>query len=267
MIPLLFSCFIATCAVAMTLSTQHLLQTPPDIPLNVLIFLATFFIYTLDRLHTAPEDAQPTAPRLQGFVRHKKPLTILLILSGLGTLISAAFQRQEVMAALIPLALISVTYSISAPRLPRLKNIPYAKTFIVAAVWTLVTAWLPAWRPNHAITLELHAHLAARFAFMFAITLPFDFRDRARDLSAHIRTLPQRLGLNGTRVLAVAALAGFLALSTVAAPAMLLTHILTATTTAALIAAMNPERGDLYYALGVDGTMMLQYALLLTFST
>jgi 4-hydroxybenzoate polyprenyltransferase len=256
--------FIALCSASMALGSIRLLDAPHDVPLTILVFFATIVIYTVDRLRPSIEDQTDPGERLVAYLRGRKAVQALLILGLVGLGVSVFFQRFEVLVALVPLGLLSVWYTMPLGIL-RLKDIPYLKTFVVAGVWTVVTAWLPVWRPETVIDVSFGVHLLTRFLFMSAITLPFDYRDRDRDLAAGIKTLPQRLGTHGTKAMSIVLLVGFVALHALYDPCgTLLASAITAVVTSVIIAAMTPQRGDIYYSVGVDGTMMLQYALLMT---
>lgn len=256
--------FIAACATAMAMGSATLFDLPHDPWLLALIFSATVAIYTLDRLRPTSEDADPQSWRLEAFSRHQATTLMLLAFGVLGAAVATVFLRLEILMALVPLGVISVAYTVPIGSL-RVKDIPYAKTFVVAAVWTIVTAWLPVWGQGFELDRTLAMHLGSRFLFLVAITLPFDFRDRARDASAGLRTLPQRLGLRGTQALSGLSLMGFVGLHAVWDPHnMFAANAITGLMTAAVIAAMRDDRGDAYYSVWVDGTMLLQYALLLT---
>ncbi len=255
--------FIALCSACMALGSIRLLGAPHDIPLTILVFFATIVIYTVDRLRPSIEDQTNPGERLVAYLRERKAIQTLLALGLVGLGVSVFFQRIEVLVALVPLGLLSVWYTVPLGIL-RLKDIPYLKTFIVAGVWTVVTAWLPVWRPGTVIDVSFVIHLLTRFLFMSAITLPFDYRDRDRDLAAGIKTLPQRLGTNGTKAMSIAMLVGYVVLHALYHPSgTFWASAITAVVTSAIIAAMTPRRGDIYYSVGVDGTMMLQYALLM----
>ena len=255
--------FIALCSVGLALGSIRLMNAPPDMPLAVLVFFSTIVIYTLDRLRPSIEDATNPGPRLAAYLAQRKSVQVLLVVGIMGLVASVFFQRFEVLLALVPLGVLSLWYTVPVGVF-RLKDIPYLKTFIVAGVWTVVTAWLPIWRPETTIGVQFAIHLFTRFLFMSAITLPFDYRDRERDHAAGIKTLPQRLGTTGTKALSMALLALFVVLHGVYhSQEIFMASALTAAGTALVIAGMSPQRGDIYYSVGVDGTMMLQYALLM----
>ena len=259
--------FIAVCATCMTLGSIELMGAATDMPLLALVFSATLIIYTLDRLRPNVEDGADPSYRLRAYANAKTTIRVMLGAGILGAAAATPFQRPEVLLSLMPLGVVSIWYTVPAGRFLRLKDVPYIKTFVVAAVWTLVTAWLPVWRPGMVISAPLVAHLATRFLFLLAITLPFDYRDGERDRAAGVKTLPQLLGTTGTRTFCLVLLAMFVVAHSVYDPSgLFVPNALTAAVTAAVLIALNPARSDVYYAVGVDGTMMLQYALIMTFT-
>lgn len=76
----------------------------------------------------------------------------------------------------------------------------------IAAVWTLVTLTIPALISEEPYDTTLWLHHLERFAFIIAITIPFDIRDTKTD-STDLLTLPMWLGIAGARNVALSAIA------------------------------------------------------------
>lgn len=262
--------FVALCAVALSLETVLLLgQSTLAPPLSALIFFATLAVYNFDRLAGASrEDRVSQSARHRWIWRHRRPLWSVTGVACVGVVGCAAMLPWRVLIPLIPLGLVSAAYSIRLVRGRRLKELPGAKTFLVALVWAVVTVGLPviylmpsSWWFD-ASTLWLHAE---RASFVFAITLPFEVRDMSRDRSACVTTLPHLLGVRRTRFLAACTLAAFSVsslfhyLPTLPGPALGLAA--SGLATLGLVAALREERELFYYAVLMDGTMLLQFAI------
>lgn len=264
--------FIAVSAAAFAHASYYLLGAGPRAsPVLALVFCATLVVYNLDRLSTASdEDAVDATERHRWVDRHRRLLVGLGIVATVGVVATLFFVPREILYALVPLGVASLGYSLpvvwgrSGPY--RLKDIAGLKIFLIAFVWTGATAFLPAvelyddpFRPAvAALCLE-------RALFVFAITLPFDIRDMARDRAAGIWTIPLMIGRSRTRTLALTLLGTF-ALCVVlhygvalASPTLPL--VSSAALTGWLLWRADRQHAELYYVGKLDGMMALQAAL------
>lgn len=89
-----------------------------------------------------------------------------------------------------------------------LRTVSGLKVYVIALVWTGVTVFLPLM----ALGIKLSADVAIlgfqRFLFIIILMLPFEIRDLKFDNSV-LSTLPQKLGLNKTKLLGVVLLTIF----------------------------------------------------------
>lgn len=123
------------------------------------------------------------------YVSIEKLLPLYPYLFGIGLVISIFCIVQLGLEILIPLsvpAILSMLYVIPIfPQNKRLRDLPYIKIFILALCWT----WFAIW---YLFPLDLSTliYLAIEsFCFVFAITLPFDLRDRSIDSGDNVITL------------------------------------------------------------------------------
>lgn len=266
--------WIALAAVAMVWVTEWLLGGEARIDaLSGLVFFAALAVYNTDRLSgDAAEDQADASPRHVWVQRREVLLLGLLVGSAAGVLALLPLMATPVLLAMIPLAALSAAYSLPLLRpLPcranRLKEVSGLKTLLVPALWAAATVGLPALAAGRAReqTLDVLLLGVERFVFLAAITLPFDLRDVARDAAAGIRTLPMQLGAQGTRRMSVllAVLFSGLCLMHWSAqrPRDAGALVLAGLATAAVLGRLNTARGDWYYHFLLDGTMMLQAAL------
>jgi len=129
----------------------------------------------------------------------------------------------------------------------RLRDFNYVKIFLVAIVWAFITVVLPI--------------------------IPFDIRDLQVDKHIAVKTIPAVIGEKRSKLLAVSLLviAGLLAsclwfvgsYSTSNFMAILCTYFLTSI----LIYLSNMEQHDYFFTGFLDGTMILQFTLVLVFSS
>lgn len=112
------------------------------------------------------------------------------------------------------LGAIAVLYNLPEHRTPgwlvSIRSIPFLKIFLIAYLWTALGAGYPALLLN-VLTWQSVGWFWGLFAYILAITLPFDVRDLLEDKKKGVRTLPSILGLKGTKGLAYALLLVFMA--------------------------------------------------------
>ena len=98
---------------------------------------------------------------------------------------------------LVP-GLVSALYALPVIRWRRLRDFGDTKVVQLAVGWV----WMCSAVPVDAAGGELPwGFLAERFAFLVALTLPFDYRDAEQDAGEGVVTWPQRLGRRTTLLL------------------------------------------------------------------
>lgn len=107
---------------------------------------------------------------------------------------------KNIWLAVFVLAIVSGLYAI--PLLPKMKNLRSLgglKTFLVAFVWVGSTVLLPVIDNNHIeISWDVSILMIQRFLLVLILLLPFEIRDMEYD-NPELKTLPQRIGVNGTK--------------------------------------------------------------------
>ncbi len=262
--------------------------------LVIVVASGTLVAYGLDRLTenqrgenapTPPQnnDAPPlesAAPgvRRQWLWQRHRTVTRVTAVALLAGLIAVPFTPRAAWPAMIWAGVLSAAYalpclparrrrpvaaSLSVWRLIRLRDVPYAKAFAVAAAWALATSLAPSSAAGQTEDARLWLGME-RFLFVLAAALPFDVRDLGRDREEGVRTIPSAVGVGRTRMLvgftlaahvAVALGSGLTPLWAILAPAVILM---------ALVLALTERRGEIYYLLGIDGAMALHGAILIS---
>ncbi len=102
------------------------------------------------------------------------------------------------------LALALVTFLYAVPFLGKrtLRMFSGLKIFAVSLVWASVTVLLPVLAVSEVIDLNVWLTFVQRFIMVIVITIPFEIRDLRYDSTA-LGTLPQKLGVNASKWLAV----------------------------------------------------------------
>jgi 4-hydroxybenzoate polyprenyltransferase len=242
----------------------------------MLIFVGAgvLIIYTVDRIFTF-EHRDPSAgsERHQWIARHRPMLLILLACAGAATLLALPFIDLHILLLSAAAGVVALAYSLPVRKgsTARLKELGLAKIFLIAGVWAIVITILPALDAGESIlSRDLVLLLAERFLFVFAITLPFDIRDRALDRASRIRTIPVRFGTRAAKVMVAAAVVLYLAIKVahygLGSPLVLVPAAVSAGYIMLLLAALSESRHDYYFSLLWDGAILVQAVLALFFS-
>lgn len=99
--------------------------------------------------------------------------------------------------------LIAITGLYALPVLPKHKNfrsLSGLKILIVATVWAGTTVILPAIAQLEVITWNVKVEGFQRFILVLVLLVPFEIRDLKYD-SVALKTLPQRVGVKGAKII------------------------------------------------------------------
>lgn len=263
--------WIAGAAVAMTWQTRWILTGKlPVIELDGFIFCATLFLYAVHRI-IALERLQLFASegRFLTIAQRRKDIVLYALVAGAGSLFFFLQLSWSLQKMVVAPALLSLLYVVPVFRGGRrLRDFHYLKIFLIAVVWTWVTVLLPAAEQHLLGQLAVLPLAGERMLFIFAITIPFDIRDLHIDQHTQVQTLPSHLGIRRALGIALGLLAAatlfswFLYRLDVYSNAMWTAWLLSATVAGGLIAGTTAQRSDYYFTGWLDGTMILQFALL-----
>lgn len=277
---LLFSnVFIALCAVAQGLVTYHLLGVEPVPAILALLFFATLSTYNFSTLIQKNSiHKRSIYRRVRWTYWHYRLIVSITIVAAISIVPLFLLLSLSAKIFLIFLGLISIAYSLPLfsvnQRKFGLRNIPGLKLFLIALVWSASTVTLPIIEINEAHLLDVNFQdiiilSAKRFLFIAAITVPFDIRDFYQDKSHELKTIPTIFGERKAYLFCQLLLISYLALLLVFNEGLDLDFLaltLTIILTGWLIFKSNWKRNEYYYFLFLDGTMMLQYIMLLLLS-
>ncbi len=193
--------FIAFAALGLTIQTQVQLGMKPQWhPYLFIIFFATFFDYNLYRLVLIRfKKVKSSEDNLHWANQHEGIFYILLAVFLIGFLVAVFMAKKIVLILLMPLAVLTILYSLPIPKLKniffRLREIPFLKLFLIATVWSMSTVLLPVFQLEKVIdNYHVIWMFIERFLFVMAITIPFDIRDIKVDKHANIKTIPVVFG-------------------------------------------------------------------------
>lgn len=142
-----------------------------------------------------------------------------------------------------------------------LRDIPHLKIHLIAFSWICILILFPYFC-GYYVTLHhwkpFVAMIVAHYAYVFAVTIPFDIRDLKYDRSSQ-KTVPQVIGVWSSKALSVLLLIATGILMIYWIPIRIDNYWFYGAllVQAALILGMHPKRSDLYCAGWIDGAIAL----------
>jgi len=227
----------------------------------LMLFFSTFITYNIYRFLAAPVGDSSTLPEKEYWhQQNRRTVSVLLLISiiGLGVIFLDYLDFRSVLF-LSHLALISIFYNLPDTYLPtwlRIRRIPLLKVVLVGYVWGALSVFLPAIRQGYSMLDSTIIELfLAHLLFIIAITIPFDFRDLEKDRQNGLITLPLLIGIRASKAIAIILLLVFTVIIWKYNGHFV--FIIVSLFTGALIALANERRHELYFSLGLDGTIFL----------
>lgn len=267
--------FISLAAVFLTIETQVQLGMRPEWhPYLFIIFFATIFEYNLHRLITVITKKESLDDNKHKWVKGSPMLLYIIVaVSVIGFIAAILMAKKEVLLTLAPFAALTVFYSMpvfkNSRYLFRLREIPFIKIFLIAVVWSVVTIMLPVIQTGNTYeTRHILLMLLERFLFVFAITIPFDIRDKYADKRAGLKTIPLAIGDAKAIALANGCLLAYFGICLFhydgsAIDFIMPACIVSAISTCVCINSKALQRVSWYHYGILDGTMLLQGLLVM----
>ena len=188
--------FVAFCVLALAMSSALIFDSS-NLKVTLFVFFATVFTYNFQRVVKANQRKE--AVNYDWFAKHKISTYSLMLISGIAGAYYFYFFNLDTQILIALSAIICILYPFV------LRNIPYAKIFIISFIWTISSMLLLIVENDMLLTANIYLHLLSRFLFVFAITIPFDIRDVKYD-EGKIRTIPIIFGKAKSKWIAVLAL-------------------------------------------------------------
>jgi len=130
-------------------------------------------------------------------------LSIFSLLTGAGGLLIFVPFSLEIWIGTGLISIISVWYVFPVVKKP-LRDVPYIKTILIAAVWSFMLIYVPM---GGILENKLWSSLTG-FLFIYGITVPFDIRDMKYD-EVEKRTLPMIIGMTSSKILSLVLVTAF----------------------------------------------------------
>ena len=145
-------------------------------------------------------------------------LPYIKVLSLISVIAMLYFALSLHLKTLVYLAILGfVTFFYAMPLLPKkhqigrgvsLRAVGGLKIFIIGLVWTMVTVWMPLVNAEYNFDHDTLIISIQRFLYVLVAMLPFEIRDMKYD-SLKLSTIPQLIGVKGTKILGILLLIPF----------------------------------------------------------
>lgn len=259
--------WLALAVVAQIQWTGLFLHEAPDLwRYTIAAALGTFAGYATMRLARVRGPEVERYPNLAWYRSNRKLILVLVGLAAVAAFVMIWPLWDQLWRWLLPVMALTFFYvtPFTAPsgRGFGLRSIPFLKVLLIPVLWVIVVAAIPMLLDSSAPPLSaIVAFACMRIPLILALAITFDIRDSATDDPA-LRTVPIVFGLRGAKSIALFLLVcsalfevvflrglGYLAASWT----ILIGYVLAAF----LIVRAKPVRDPIYYALYVDGVMIL----------
>jgi 4-hydroxybenzoate polyprenyltransferase len=253
--------YISAAAASVAVSTMLLAGYPLEPVPVAIVFAATMFVYSLNRITDLDEDEQNVPGRAAFTRRYGRPVLALSVCAYLGAVgLALAWELPRVEFMALP-PLVGGLYSLG-----RLKRLFLVKNLLVGAAWGVIPLGVPVYFGADP-TVEAAVFAGYVTVMLTVAAVVFDIKDIEGDRQRGIRTVPVRFGPRVTRVVAGAATvtaAGVVAGLVVAAvlSRMFLALLAVNAYVLAYTAVATPERGSLFYGFVADGEHLFLALLL-----
>lgn len=259
--------WLAVCAAAQVGWTGLFMTDAPGLWRYMLsVPLGTFAGYCIMRLARANSPEHVHYANLTWYSQRRKAITVLVAMAAVVAFVLMWPLFPGLWQWLLPVGLLAFFYvtpfSDRKGNAIGLRSIPFAKTWLISALWVVVTVAVPLRLDEQEHSTALLLGMACmRLPLVLSLSITFDIRDLHNDPPS-LRTMPQLLGVRGAKVLAIFLLCASAALESLflrvldyasAVPMMLVAYVCAFV----LIARAKPVRDPIYYAVLIDGVMVL----------
>lgn len=240
-------------------------------PYPFFVFFGTLFIYSIHRIigFTRLERTDPNR-RISIIIRFQLHIITYSVIAFIGMLVTSTLVSSVVIELLMFPGLLALLYvSPILKNRKRIRDFPYVKLFLVGLVWTWVCVVIPIKDMNIYMTNQHWLIIVEKCLFIIAITIPFDIRDLHIDQLHQIKTIPVILGPKNSKIVSLI----LLLLAWICMSFNYLLQDLNFGIWSALsisyffsmvvVRIINQGSHDYYFSGILDGTILLQFLLIL----
>lgn len=252
--------WVAGAVYALTLFTEGMLEsTAPSVA--ILNASGTLVIYGFARFFEGPSDSNAPS-KITSWRKRMPKISWLSMIGGAGFALIELYRLFSI--ELLGLYLIASAVAVLYP-LPfilsrsggGLRSVPGLKLILIAFTWAFITAYIPAYLDGQSPIIPF----LERLFWTVALTIPFDVRDTELD-SSSLKTLPHIFGPRNSIFIAHAFLWMSFLILVMAFAFPFFPTLYTFLFFATVIILANPNLGDLYYSLLIEGLPWILLGLL-----
>ena len=236
-------------------------HTPPWIG-GLFVLSSTLMTYTLHRLLGKKHLHPSMSTYRYTFVNDNSRITSgSVVFFGLIALLSFWYLPRPSQIVMVACGILSLSYILPLLGKSRLRDVGILKLVLISIVWGAlpIHGFLEASGPSSICWLLLAEH----FAFIFALTIPFDLRDQELDKTSEISNLANTVGAERSRYMMIIffALAGVLSILLYRqghyTQIGLCSHLIFYMASAVLC-MRHRKRSELYFLLILDGLILIK---------
>ncbi len=258
---------ISLCSLLLYIGGYRLVKLVPSLLSCIFIFSSTLLIYTLHR-HLAAGSFNKISPikRYTFMSEHLNQSQIIIAVCALVSFSLFFSLHDTTQFAMIFCGLLSLGYVLPLIAGNRLRDIGVFKIIAISVVWGLLSClgYLESGGLDTSAILVLLEHVV----FIFALTIPFDIRDRDLDDKAQVSNLANQIGITMSKVLMMFLLALAVILVIISFNrglynaqllyAFILFYLIVMTS-----CYMSKDKKEIYYLLYLDGLILVKGGLLI----
>ena len=262
--------YVAAPVCAISAASYYIFNYPIDLTLLTFIYSSTLFIYNLHRIVGVDQiEEESRSPRHVWAIKNKNLLFFLVIISGSIAVVMALLMGTNFITPISIPAIIALGYSMPIVKRKgkywRLRDVPFAKVFLISLTVSYVTVYLPFYNELELFfEANLFYYFLSRFFFIFAITIPFDIRDVDFDQGSSLNTIPMMVGIEKSKQISLLSLAAFSFIVMIlfqTSAYMSVAHLVSAIFAGWVITLCKKDSSEYYFSLLVEGTMLVLFGL------
>jgi len=229
-----------------------------DLLYGVVAFLGTFCVYNFQRLVKSKQRTHPSAQNqwveenLIGVY-----LSIALSFVGLMYVLWQLVIWTPIIIVIGAFAFFVCVFYIIRIRGRNLRELPFLKIHLISSIWVITISIFPLLNEQN---FEMNNWIfgSVHYAYFLAVCIPFDIRDLRND-SSEQKTIPQILGLQSAKMIAMLLLVCFIVISMTFRQELATKNffLIAVIFQLLLVYFTNKQSSDFYFGILIDGAILL----------
>lgn len=187
------SLHVAVSVLSLCWISSYNFNTSPSFELQITLFCASVLGYNFVKYFGLAKF------HYRSLTSRLKDIQILSVFCFVGFFLGFYHLKPSTKITLSVLSMVTFLYANPIGAFQTLRQIKGLKIYIIAAVWTFVTVFIPILESENPIELNTLNFMFQRFIFILILMLPFEIRDMNFD-DLKLSTVPQRIGLKKTKI-------------------------------------------------------------------